>query len=88
MTKIEVMQMALDALLAWESTDLDEQQCDVAVRALREELAKPDPMTFEEIRDGIANAAEDWPDNDYYPPTIAEMIRKIVPTPIYRKEDL
>ena len=36
---------------------------------------------FERVRDGIANAVEDWPHNDYYPPTIAEMIREIGPTP-------
>jgi len=64
----------------------DEEGVEMLIDMVKQ--AKPEPMTFEEIRDGIANAAEDWPHNDYYPPTIAEMIRKIGPTPIYRKEDV
>lgn len=44
--------------------------------------AEPVPMSFEQVRDGIANAIEGWPNNDYWPATIAEMVREIGPTPV------
>lgn len=51
-----------------------------AVSRLRAEWEKERP-SFEVVREGIANAVEDWPNNDYWPATIAEMLRHIGPTP-------
>ncbi len=49
--------------------------------ALKQQTAQVPAMSFAEVRDGIANAVEDWPHNEYWPPRIAELIRQIGPTP-------
>lgn len=41
----------------------------------------PAGMTFDQIRDGIANAVGGWPNLTYWPHDIAKLIRQIGPTP-------
>ena len=55
--------------------------CDETRTNLDAVVAHGMAQEFERARERIANAVEDWPHNDYYPPTIAEMIRWIGPTP-------
>lgn len=67
-------------IMSEEMVDMTSTDAVNFARRLRAEWEKERP-SFEVVREGIANAVEDWPNNDYWPATIAEMLRHIGPTP-------